>query len=131
MARVVSALIAVCVLMTAGCSGSDGGGPALVPVTGKVVFKNEGLTAASIYFIPDAEKGNRGQMASSVLQMDGSFTMETYPKGAGVVPGSYKVTITASRRPEKELKQYGDAKTTPLTIDVPEGGISGHIFELK
>ena len=59
----------------AGCGGSDGGGPALVPVTGRVTFKNEAVTAASIIFTPDAEKGNRGQMAAAILQEDGSFAM--------------------------------------------------------
>jgi hypothetical protein len=114
----------------AGCGSSDGGGPALVPATGKVTFKNEGLTAASIVFTPDAEKGNRGQMATAVLQQDGSFTMETYPKGAGVVPGAYKVSVI-TRRPDAELEKYKDAKTTPLSVDVPEGGLKDKLFELK
>jgi hypothetical protein len=124
-------LAVLVVLGLAGCAGSDGSGPKLAPVTGRVVFKNEAVTAASIYFIPDAEKGNRGDMASAVLQTDGSFTMETYPKGAGVIPGAYKVTFDLGRRTEKELQPYRDVKTTPLSIDVPETGIEGRVIELK
>jgi hypothetical protein len=117
--------------IVSGCARSDGSGPKLAPVTGRVIYKNEAVTAASIFFIPDAEKGNRGEMASAILQSDGSFTMETYPKGPGVLPGTYKVTFDLGRRPDKELQPYRDAKTTPITIDVGEQGIQGHVFELK
>jgi hypothetical protein len=114
-----------------GCHSSDGSGPKLAPVTGRVIFKNEAVTAASIYFIPDAEKGNRGEMAIATLETDGSFRMETYPKGAGVIPGSYKVKLDLGRRTEKELQPYRDVRTTPLSIDVPEQGIEGYVIELK
>ncbi len=120
-----------CLAFLVGCGSSDGGGAKLAPVTGKVLFKNEGVTAASIYFHPDKEKGNRGEMATAVLQLDGSFTMTTYPKGDGVVPGSYKVSFDLGRRNEKELVPYRSEKTTPLSIDVPEEGVEGIIFELK
>ena len=119
-----------CLALLVGCGSSDGGGAKLAPVTGRVIFKNEGVTAANIYFRPDAEKGNRGEMASAILQEDGSFTMTTYPKD-GVVPGSYKVTFDLGRRTEKELQPYRSEKTTPLSIDVPEEGVEGIIFELK
>jgi hypothetical protein len=113
-----------------GCGSSDGSGPKLAQVTGRVIFKNEAVTAASIFFIPDAEKGNRGEMASAILQLDGSFTMETL-KGTGVIPGAYKIKLDLGRRPEKELQPYRDVKTTPLSIDVPEQGIEGYVIELK
>jgi hypothetical protein len=118
-------------MLLPGCTTSDGSGPKLAPVTGRVIFKNEAVTAASIYFIPDAEKGNRGEMATAILQTDGTFTMETYPKGSGVIPGAYKIKLDLGRRPEKELMPYRDVKTTPLTIDVPEQGIEGYVIELK
>jgi hypothetical protein len=114
-----------------GCASSDGKGPKLAQVTGRVTFKNEAVTAASIYFMPDTEKGNRGDMATAIIQADGSFTMETYPKGTGVIPGAYKVKFDLGRRPEKELDKYRDVKTTPLSIDVPEQGIKDYVIELK
>jgi hypothetical protein len=117
-------------VLLSGCGSSDGSGPKLAPVTGRVIFNNEAVTAADIFFIPDAEKGNRGDMASAILQTDGSFIMETNTK-AGVVPGAYKVTVSIGRRTEKELQKYRDVKTTPISIDVPAQGISGHVFELK
>jgi hypothetical protein len=48
-----------------------------------------------------------------------------------VVPGAYKVTLILGRRPEKELEKYRDARTTPLSVDVPEGGLRDHLIELK
>jgi hypothetical protein len=126
-------VFAACTLFVAilsGCHSSDGTGPKLTPVSGRVIFNNEAVTAASIYFIPDAEKGNRGEMASAILQTDGSFVMETYPKGAGVLPGAYKVKLDLGRRAEKELQPYRDVKTTPLSIDVSDQPIEGKVFEL-
>ncbi|OWK41600.1 hypothetical protein [Fimbriiglobus ruber] len=116
--------------LVAGCGSSDGRGVKLAPVTGRVVFKNEGVTAATIFLQPDVEKGNQGEMASAILQLDGSFKMET-PRGEGVVPGAYKITLDLGRRPEKELLPYRNVKTTPLTVDVPEGGLSDYLIELK
>ncbi len=117
--------------MVTGCSSSDGAGPKLAPVTGRVTFKNEAVTASNLYFLPDAEKGNRGEMATAILQADGSFVMETYPKGKGVVPGAYKITLDLGRRSEKELKPYRDVKTTPLSVEVPEQGLENYTIELK
>ncbi len=131
MRRVVVPVLGAWLLGLTGCGSSDGGGPALTPATGRVTFKNEAVTAATICFMPDAEKGNRGQMATSVLQLDGSFTMETYPKGPGVLPGSYKITVLTGRRPEPELAKYRDVKTTPLTVDVTDGGLKDYMIELK
>lgn len=125
-------LVGLCVVLgVLGCGKQDGGGPALAQVTGRVTFKNEAVTAASIYFIPDAEKGNRGQMASSVLQLDGSFTLDTTGQGPGVIPGAYKITVNVGRRPDKELQKYGDVKTTPLSVEVPAGGLKDYLIELK
>jgi hypothetical protein len=127
-------LLMACVLsfvLLCGCTSSDGKGPKLTPVSGRVIFKNEGVTAAEIYFVPDAEKGNRGEGAQAIIQEDGSFKMETYPKGEGVIPGAYKIKLGLGRRPDKELDKYRDVKTTPLTIDVTDKPIEGYVIELK
>lgn len=117
--------------LAAGCGSSDGGGPKLAPVTGRILYKNEGVTAASIYFMPDAEKGNRGEMASAILQADGSFSMVTNPDRPGVIPGAYKIKLDLGRRPDKELDKYRDVKTTTLSINVPEEGVQDKVIELK
>jgi hypothetical protein len=120
-------------LLIAALCGCRGDGPSvkLAPVRGKVVFKGEGVTAASIYFHPDADKGNQGVMGTAILQEDGSFTISTHPRGDGVAPGAYKVTLDLGRRSEKELDKYRKTTTTPLKYDVPEEGLTDLLIELK
>jgi hypothetical protein len=114
-----------------GCGGSDGGGARLAPARGRVIFKGEGVSAANIYFMPDADKGNNGAMASAILQEDGSFDMETYPKGKGVAPGAYKVTLDLGRRRDKELDRFRRVETTPLKVEVSEEGDTNLLFDLS
>jgi hypothetical protein len=121
------------VSLLAGCS-KDGPGARVVPVSGRVTFKNEAVSAAEIFFLPDAKKGNQGEMGSAILQADGSFTITTISDGRtipGIAPGAYKVTFGLGRRPEKELAKYRNVLTTPLSIDVPEEGLDDVLFELK
>jgi hypothetical protein len=115
----------------AGCGGSDGRSAKLAPVSGRVLYKDQAVTAAEIYFLPDAEKGNNGTMGSAVLQEDGSFTITTYPKGNGVAPGAYKVTLGLGRRSDKELNKYRRVETTPLEVEVPEEGLSDLVLDLS
>ncbi|MGH7173217.1 MAG: hypothetical protein ACRELF_13085, partial [Gemmataceae bacterium] len=75
--------------------------------------------------------GNEGSMASSVLQVDGSFTLTTHPHGDGVIPGAYKVTLALGRRPEKELNKYRRVETTTLEYTVPAEGLPDLLIELK
>jgi hypothetical protein len=121
--KLLALLILAAVL--SGCGGTDGSKGKLAPVTGRVLFKSEGVTAGEIYFLPDEAKGTQGSMASSVLQEDGSFTLTTYGVGDGVRPGSYKATIVLGRRPEKELAKFRSIKTTPLEYEVTENGLTG------
>jgi hypothetical protein len=105
----------------------------LAPVTGRVIFKNEAVSAAEIYFNPDAKAGNRGEMGSALLGQDGSFTITTAgPKGPrdGVVPGAYKVTLGLGRRNEKGLAPFKTVQTTTLTIEVPEQGLRDIVVDL-
>jgi hypothetical protein len=130
MQRGLAATLFLMLPLVCGC-GSDGRGARLAPVTGRVIYKNEGVSAASIYFLPDAEKGNNGSMATAILQLDGSFTMDTYPKGNGVAPGAYKVTLDLGRRKEKDLDKYRKVETTPLSYDVPEEGLKDLVIDLS
>jgi hypothetical protein len=118
-------------LLLSGCS--DGPGAKLAPVTGRVTFKNEAVTAAEIYFNPDAKKGNEGELGTALLAADGTFTITTHhPKGPrnGVAPGAYKVTFGLGRRPEKELIKFRTVQATPLAIEVPEEGLQDVVVDL-
>jgi hypothetical protein len=131
MKRGLAASVLFPLLLLCGCGGSDGSGAKLAPVKGRVIYKNEAVFGSNIYFMPDADRGNQGAMATAILQKDGSFTMSTYPKGDGVAPGAYKVTVDLPRRPEEELKKFRRVETTPLKVDVPEEGLTELVFDLS
>ena len=123
--RILAALLGVAVV---GC-GPDK--PKLVTVTGKVVFKNEPLTAGSIWFVPDSGNAYQGEKPSCQLQLDGSFTMRTYPFGDGVPPGAYKVMLSPELANRIKKPEYGDAAKTPLTLTVPDVGVRDHVIDVK
>lgn len=120
--------IAVLALTSAGC----GGGPKLVPVSGRVHYGDgRPVTAASICFIPDAERGNNGQLATSLLAEDGTFTLRTYPHGDGAMIGSYKVTVSLGRGTARKLAKYTRESATPFKIDVPPQGLADLVLTLR
>jgi hypothetical protein len=123
----VAALAAAVLLLAAGC----GSKPKLVPVTGKVTHKDKALTAGGIFLHPAEGNPHPTEKASSLLQLDGSFTMRTYPYGEGVPPGKYKVTLGPELAGRIGRPKYAKAETTPLSIDVPDTGVRDHVFEVK
>jgi hypothetical protein len=113
-------------LLALGC----GRGPKLVPVSGRVLYADgRPVTAASVCFTPDADKGNTGTLATGLLALDGSFTLRTHPHGDGAMVGAYKVTVSLGRGTTKALAKYTKADTTPWRLDVPPEGLTG--LELK
>ena len=110
-------------LLAASLSGcQDPVTPKLVPVQGQVKFKQRPLSGATVCFIPDFNKGNRdGLQATGQTAEDGSFTLQTYPHGDGVMPGYYRVTcITFGGVPVPQ--KYRNAMQTPLIIEVKQPG---------
>lgn len=61
-----------------------------VPAKGKVVFKGQPLSGASVSFVPTSEKT---QMASGSTDAGGEFTLASAGK-PGAVPGEYLVAIS-------------------------------------
>lgn len=109
-----------------GCSSNK---PKLVTATGKVMFKNQPLTAGSLFFHP--ESSNDSAKISSLLQLDGSFAMKMFPHGDGVPPGKYKVTLAPELASRIGKPMYGDPGKTPWTVDVPDSGLTDHTLEVK
>ncbi len=119
--------VSFALLLAAGCGGS----PKLVPVTGKVVHGGKGLTAGSVWLHPAEGNPWQGEKPGGQLQLDGSFTMKTYPHGEGVPPGAYKVTLAPELAGRIRRPDYGKAEKTPLRLDVPDGGVQDKVFEVK
>ena len=115
-------------LMAAGCSGDR---PKLVAAAGKVTHKGQPLTAGSIIFHPDAGNSYQKDRPSSLLQLDGSFTMKTFPFGDGVPPGQYKATLAPELAGRIRLPKYADPAKTPWSVDIPETGKTDLILETK
>jgi hypothetical protein len=115
------------VLLTfAGCSDPDR--PTLVPATGRVTMNGQPLTAGAIIFHPGDGNPYMKDKPSSLLQLDGSFTMKTFPFGEGVSPGPYKVTLAPELATRIGRPELAHLEQTPLTVDVPVTGLSDHLF---
>jgi hypothetical protein len=101
----------------AGC----GRKPALVPVSGKVTYRGQGVAMATVQLHADTAKGTRAPTATGQTGEDGSVTLQTPSRGPGVVPGHYKVTVLHyfSGIPA----EYGNPAETPLRIEVPPAGL--------
>ncbi len=115
-------------LLIAGCSGEQ---PALVSVTGKVTMQGKGVTAGAIYFHPAAENTFQKDTPSSQLQLDGSFTMKTFPFGEGVPSGRYKVTLVPELASRLNRPEYGSVEKTPWEIEVKDQAITSQVFQVQ
>jgi len=105
--------------------------PYMVSVTGKVLSNGQPVTAGAIYFHPDETNSFQADKPSSLLQLDGQFTMKTYPFGEGVSPGEYKVTLSPELASRLKKAKYALPSQTPWTIEVTHQGVKDHVFEVK
>lgn len=105
--------------------------PNMVPVTGKVTQAGQPVTAGSIYLHAASADAYQKDTPSSMLQLDGSFTIKTFPFGEGVPPGDYKVTLSPELASRLKLPQHGTVTETPLQITVPPEGLSNWLIDLK
>ena len=127
-ARMAVVLVGILVIGANGCSD---GRPVLVAAKGEVTFKGEPLTAGSITFFPQESVGYQDDSPTSLLQIDGTFKMKTFPFGEGISPGKYKVCLSKSLAAGIKRPQYGDPKTTLWEVEIPETGDSAIALEVK
>jgi hypothetical protein len=126
-----------CSFFVVGCNR----GPAMVPLTGKVIYNGKPLEFGTVAFQPPG-----GQPARGDIQPDGTFTLSTYRLNDGVVLGKHKVRVACyeSQRPgtvkppgEQSLgkllipKKYTLFEQSGLTAEVHEGENPPLTFELK
>jgi hypothetical protein len=117
--------------MTASFSGCGSDQPTLVEVTGRVTMRGEPLTAGSIHLTPADTNDFQADQPSSLLELDGSFTIKTFPYGEGVPPGQYQVTLAPALAARIRRPDLADPQKTPWQLDVPPAGIHNHLFEVK
>lgn len=124
----VTFCIAILTCLVCGCGGPK---PTLVPVTGKVTKNGQPVTAGSIYLHAASANAYEKDSPSSLLQIDGSFTIKTFPFGDGVPPGEYKVTLSPELASRLKLPKHGKASDTPLQVTIPVEGLSNWLIELE
>jgi hypothetical protein len=100
-----------------GCGSAPGALPSLIPVKGKVTYKNQPLAQGIIRFEPD----DFGRPATGKLQSDGTFVLSTFEEGDGVVAGHHRVSISGVDKKlarERAFKKYASPNSSGLTADV-------------
>ena len=107
---------------------ADRGKPTLVPARGKVWFEGKPLTAGFIVFYPAEGNAYTGDNPSSQLQLDGGFSMKTFPFGEGVSPGKYKVILGPELASRVSHPEYADPAKTPWEVEVSETGLEGKLL---
>ncbi len=68
-------------------------GPKLFPVTGQIFFEDQPASGATVVFHLKGGSGDTPKPGATV-QPDGTFTLNTYPHGAGAPEGDYIVIAT-------------------------------------
>lgn len=112
--------VVVTVLLLAGCGD---GRAKRVPVSGRVLIDGQPLERGFIQVIPSNDRP-----ASGELGPDGRFQLTTYDPDDGCVLGTHQVSIIANESQGPYAmkwfapKEYADATTSGLTLEVKEGG---------
>lgn len=130
-------LAAGCALLVVICVGCEQR-QHVVPVRGKVLFKDQPLKSGSVMFQPEGGIPSRGTIGP-----DGSFTLSTYDEGDGATIGLNKVRVVSTDNVGQDITQselkvgtslipskYNNFGTTPLTFEVKEPGEENAVLEL-
>ena len=87
--RILGAVLALGFLFLAGCPDDR---PERVPVSGRVLVDGKPLEAGFVRVIPANDRAATGAVGE-----DGRFSLMTYEKDDGCVPGKHRVTIVAKQ----------------------------------
>ncbi len=120
-------LVSGMLMIAIGCQ--DPNRPRLFPVSGVVIHNDEPLTSGSLIFFPDRDAEYPDDAPTSMLQVDGTFVMKTYPFGNGVAPGKYKVCLNPGLAAGIKRPEYADPKKTPWEIEITDSGNTEIVFE--
>ena len=120
-----------------------GGGPEIVPFTGKVLYKGEPLPFGNVMFQP----AGGGQAATGSIGPDGTFVMTTRGVGEGATVGMNRVRVTcfpaqdansaAGANQELALgtslipNHYASFGSSGLTVEVKPEGNEPYVIELE
>ena len=111
-------LIAVCLMVVAGCSSK----PPPAQLSGNVIFKGQPVPAGYIAFTPDVGNGGKGSIR--VLQIKGGvYDSSKEPPDQALTPGAYQLRIAGFDG--KTIPLWGQGKQIFNPVDetfvVPDG----------
>lgn len=92
-------LAAACALPCVGC-GESSDLPPTATVTGTVTYQGQPVANAQITFYPDEGR----KPASGTADEDGAYSLTTFSNGDGAIPGTHKVTVSATILPTWALR---------------------------
>jgi hypothetical protein len=113
----------------AGCDpGSVAGERA--PVRGQVRFQGRPLPGGTIVFAPDQDRNSARELAVAQIRYDGSYELQI-EQGSGVVPGWYRISVTASNPALRLPPKYRDPVLSGLEREVRAGQANVIDLDLK
>lgn len=139
------AVAALCLGLT-GCNNSASG-PAVYPVTGKVLVDGEPRAGLAVIFLPDSTKGTTGMSANATTDSEGRFSLNTLTADGdkpGVSDGHYIVTVACpfggsdpsgqsaeSSTPCAIAPKYSNYQATPLSAEVKADASAAQEFTFE
>lgn len=118
--------VVLCLLSSmAGCGSEHGD---LVHVIGTVTFQGQPVARGKVCFCPaDPQIGSKQRPSTSFTDTNGQYRLQAYRGTAGLPPGDYLVTVTASEAAFDEAPgaskalplKYADVRTSGLKANVP------------
>jgi hypothetical protein len=140
-----AAVVAVGLAAVVGCTGRE-----FAEVEGRVTLDGQPLANVQVVFLPDPDRGNRGNNASAYTDADGRYQLNTprdnqvgtvvgphrvvihdllqvvAPGGPGIAPSAPGATNAMASAPGTKPRRfplkYGDAADTPFKdVDVKPG----------
>ncbi|MFO0798430.1 MAG: hypothetical protein U0804_13215 [Gemmataceae bacterium] len=120
--RVLSAAIAVCAALAAGCSSNPPARAEPVEVSGVALLPNgQPVKDVTLNFFPTSS----AQVQTPVqLKADGKFT-------AKLIPGAYTFAFEGKADPMKAVPKKYHQNEADHKFDVPSGGTSGATVQLQ
>lgn len=125
-ARLLSGLGCLVLMATSfGCGGASEG-PERFAVSGTVTFKGESVPSGTIFFEPNAAKGNNGPQGFAKI-VDGRY--DTRESGKGTVGGPHQVRIEGAQQTEQGQPPRPLFQDYRTDIDLPRDDAT-HDFEV-
>jgi hypothetical protein len=121
---------------TTGCSRGDGR-PKTYPVTGTVTLGGTPVDGATVIFVPKSppQPGTQGpQAATGVTDAAGKYTLGTFAKGDGAVPGEYLVKVFKYPTPPQSNGSSGggsEAEYVPPEEGAPSPAVAKNLLPEK